>query len=547
MIDLYNTFQGNDLGFLRIVAERWGIEFNAPDAFKGLSILIEGMTNPELFLEMIESLPQDSRAAIQNLRKSDNIIPWAQFSRNYGSLREMGAAKRDRERPDLSPENTTEILFYRGLIGKAFLNLDEEVVQEYAYIPQELYSFLSPNSENEQTLLGRPSSPKEHHFKLPANSRILDHACTMLAGLRLGLSSEEINPFLDDFPQNILRQFLLAAGLLNHNHQPNPEQIKKFLGQKRSTALAFLTRNWLDSTVFNDLHLIPELRIEGEWMNDPLKTRQRVIEFLSGTPQDNWWNIQSIISSIKEQYPDFQRPAGDYDSWYMYDEETQTYLRGFSSWNQVDGRLIEFLITGPLHWLGILDLASPSPSQKPAAFHPSKYAEALWHRSEPANFPEINAEIRISPTGEITFPSAASRVIRYQIARFCSWLPNEKTTYKYQITPNSLSRASEQGLKPNQLIHLMKSSFKPPIPPNLIKSLENWEKHGIQAEIEDEVLLRFSIPEILNAIQKTPANHFIVEQLNESVVIIKSEGIENIQEELIRAGYLPGIDISFTI
>ena len=35
------------------------------------------------------------------------------------------------------------------------------------------------------------------------------------------------------------------------------------------------------------------------------------------------------------------------------------YLRGFSTWDEVDGALVRFLITGPMHWLGLVDLAAP--------------------------------------------------------------------------------------------------------------------------------------------------------------------------------------------
>ena len=32
--------------------------------------------------------------------------------------------------------------------------------------------------------------------------------------------------------------------------------------------------------------------------------------------------------------------------------ETGLYLSGFEAWEQVEGRLLAFLMTGPLYWLG---------------------------------------------------------------------------------------------------------------------------------------------------------------------------------------------------
>jgi len=48
-------------------------------------------------------------------------------------------------------------------------------------------------------------------------------------------------------------------------------------------------------------------------------------------------SLNAFIQAIKQTQPDFQRPAGDYDSWYLYDINAQTYLRGFEYWDQVDG------------------------------------------------------------------------------------------------------------------------------------------------------------------------------------------------------------------
>ena len=86
----------------------------------------------------------------------------------------MGAARRDRERPDLKPSCPGEMLWYRALIGKAFFNLPPEP-QEYAYIPDDLLEFLQPLSSQGVQPMGRPASPAETAHLLPASDAILDH------------------------------------------------------------------------------------------------------------------------------------------------------------------------------------------------------------------------------------------------------------------------------------------------------------------------------------------------------------------------------------
>jgi len=143
MPDLEHTLQGHDLGFLRIVARAWGIDLNAPDAVTALPVIVKKIIEHSDFAEVIEALPQDARNVLQALVENDGRMPWAAFNRKYGDVRRMGSARRDRERPDIKPSNAVEVLWYRGLIGRAFLSQSPETEpQEYAYIPDDVLPLL---------------------------------------------------------------------------------------------------------------------------------------------------------------------------------------------------------------------------------------------------------------------------------------------------------------------------------------------------------------------------------------------------------------------
>ena len=87
---------------------------------------------------------------------------WATFVRTFGELRRMGMAKRDRERPDLKPASAVEVLWYRGLVGRAFLSVPPaNEPQEYAYIPEDLLPLLPILRTDAHPPLGRPATPNE--------------------------------------------------------------------------------------------------------------------------------------------------------------------------------------------------------------------------------------------------------------------------------------------------------------------------------------------------------------------------------------------------
>ncbi len=102
-----------------------------------------------------------------------------------------------------------------------------------------------------------------------------------------------------------------------------PETVKAFLEAPRAEALAALGRAWLPSTAFNELRQLPGLRFDGEWQNDPRRTRESILGFLAGLPAGTWWSLTAFTAAIKETAPDFQRPAGDYNSWFIRREGSE--------------------------------------------------------------------------------------------------------------------------------------------------------------------------------------------------------------------------------
>ena len=192
MPDLSNVLQGHDLGFFKIVAEGWGIELDAPDAYTAQSILEAAMRDRALLEETVEVLPVEAQHALGALLANEGRMPWAQFERLHGEIRTMGPARRDRERPDLDPISPAEQLWYRALIGRAFLNLPPEP-QEYFYIPEDLINIFPSLGDSDLAPLGRPASPQESAQSIPASDEILDHACTLLAALRCKMDLDALD------------------------------------------------------------------------------------------------------------------------------------------------------------------------------------------------------------------------------------------------------------------------------------------------------------------------------------------------------------------
>jgi hypothetical protein len=537
MPDLQHTLRGHDLGFFNMVANAWRLEFSAPDARAALPLLQRSLLDAKLLNEVVAALPSEARSALQTLHENDGRLPWPVFARRFGEVRQMGAARRDRERPDLTPVSPAEVLWYRALIGKAMLGNASEP-QEYAFIPDDLLELLEPPPGLKPQPLGRPATSQECAHPLPVNDHILEHACTLLAALRLKMARPDFETSLPDEIYPSLPPLLASAGLLDADQLPVPEPTRALLAAPRGQALAMLVKAWLDSPSFNELRLIPGLVCEGEWSNDPLKTRHQVIDWLSQLPLKNWWSLNAFVSAVRDHQPDYQRPAGDYDSWFIRREDSETFLRGFSTWDEVDGALLRFMITGPMHWLGLVDLASSAPDGRPSAFRFSAWAETLLNGQPPAGLKNEAEKMITSADGFLKVPQLAPRALRYQIARFSQWEGLKREEYRYRLTPSSLARARKQGLKASQLITLLQRHSTTPLPPTLRQAIERWEKFGSQARLEEIHVLRVEKAEILTALRQTRALRFLTEELNPTTVIIKPGGEAIVLKALAETGYL---------
>ena len=534
MPDLFDSLLKQDIGHLRIIAELWGLELKSTEADSAREELAVSLLEPDLVAELVDSLSQEANSAINALVNTGGRIPWPTFTRKYGEIREAGAGKRDREKLYLNPTSTTEILYYRALLARAFFDT-QKGPQEFAYIPDDLLALLSIDEEEEQEEnpeekaeqvepMGRAASPGEKGQDIPANDSILDDATTLLAALRLGIEPPETK-----IPTKTLQSLLQSANLLKGS-TPQPEPVKSFLGSSRSDALAMLQDAWVESDSFNELWQMPSIVCEGEWKNQPQETREFLLNLLNVIPEGKWWSINAFIRDIKQKYPDFQRPAGDYDSWFIKRAADGQYLRGFASWDQVDGALIRYFITSILYWLGQVDLCIADGATEPTSFR------ILSSEAHVAG--KEDKKIHISSQGLISIPRLAPRAVRYQVSRFCEWEAPKEDAYRYRLSTRSLAKAKEQGLKVEHLIALLTRHGDAGVPPSLLKALKRWEVNGTEARMQTQVILKVSKPEVLEEMRKSRAAKFLGEVLSPTTVVVKGGAIQKVMEALTELGLL---------
>ncbi|RME07174.1 MAG: hypothetical protein D6803_04550, partial [Anaerolineae bacterium] len=444
----------------------------------------------------------------------------------FGAVREIGAGRRDRERPDRQPVSPAEVLWYRGLLARAFFD-SPRGAEEFAYIPDDLLALLPSRPAGQTRPCGRPATPEERQNPRSSEGELLEHVCTFLAARRIGLDAP---PLPDDRLIPFLASLLTEMGILSSSGHIQPEATRRHLEQPRPEALAELAQTWLHSAQHNDLRLMPGLICEGEWQNDPLLARQFIVEQIGALEADTWWSLPAFIADVRDRYPDFQRPAGDFDSWFIRRAGSDEFLRGIEHWEAIEGALLRYLITVPLFYLGFVEVAQQ-------AFRRSAFWEALLNGQPPPLAEREKARLHLRSDGQLSAPTGTPRAARYQAARFCEWLEPTQHEYRYQLSARSLERAAQQGLTAGHLITLLQHHAES-IPPNILQALKRWQSQGAAARLKRLPVLQVASPEVLTALRRSRAARFLGPALGPTAVSVQPGAEEKVLAILLEIGYL---------
>lgn len=555
MPKLSQSLSKYDLGFLRIVCQLWGFDHLPKDKKTAIQQLSAWMIDLQNIQRILDSLPSDARAALEDLIAHQGRLPSAVFSRKYGEIRQVGAGKRDREAIFLSPQSASERLYFLALIFQDFFEKDQ-ALEEFFYVPDDLLVALPVSPSIDTPRFEGALSSEQVEPTCSGQDLLYDDVCTCLAWLRMEkFAHKKLNELqrhlllskkhFKELPLSLTPEFLVTllteAAVVNPSGSPIPERIRHILSIPRFEAIQFLYETWLRSLAINELKQLEQLECVGEWENDPASARLLLVDRLRSLQSEVWYDLDLFVEYLHDHFPDFQRPGGNYEIWLIRRRSDGVFLKGFESWYSVEGELLRYLLLGPLVWFGILELGLKR--QKPTyAFRVTRQGENLLRHQPPSNNAEVQDQLQVLPSGIISVPRRFPGALRYQIARYCQWEGYQDGHFSYRITPTSLQQAQQKGLKPQQLIRLLQKSCEN-LPPTLIQAIRRWTTHSTEIQVQRLTILRVRSPEILEMIKKSRCSKYLHQILNPTTAVVIAGQERNLAEGLLALGFLPEIDL----
>jgi hypothetical protein len=517
----------------------------------------------------LDELTPKEQEALTALISAGGWLETPRFSRRFGDVRQVGHSRLLREKPWQEPTNPAEGLWYRALIFKGFRQTDTGLV-EVVYIPADLLSLLpgppqAPQSPHED--VPNPTAPPPQ--VTPSTTDLIEDTFVLLAHIRGSRVRVAASGNLKEGDQQAVTAqmtpprgpepvertnrlafiFFLcrATGLVAEARGEvalSREHTQAWLLAPPTQALAGFFRLWQRDTEWNDLQHVPGLQLQPTgWHNDPLAARSTILNLLRDLQANQWYRLNEILAWLKQHNPDFQRPDGDYSTWYILDEEGVA-LMGFEHWDAVEGALITFLLTAPLHWLGIVDLGfTDKDGARPSAIRLTQYGKRLINEKETVELQgtagDAAAILAVDAPSTIRFNRRASLFDRFQLARFAEFAGWEEDAVRYTITPESLAHVRRQGVGADQITAFLLRVGSDRIPTALLQAMDHWRIPGMAVELQEAVLLRTESAAALDSLlQDGSLRPLLQERLGPTTALITQGHVQSLRRWLVQHGYL---------
>lgn len=559
MRNLSATLHNTDPALLPILAQRWGVNIQNMNAAESIKALCDAMLDTERTERVWDGLDDTQRGALQTLLGSGGKMTTAMFTRLFGQIRKMGAGAIEREKPHQHPASIAEALYYRGLIAEAFEQAAAGVrgiiyvapdlaaalpVHKTGYTAEALEAAM-PGSEGGAVVPASLEPLEEVEGVRPADTTIVDDLTTLLAYIQLHAPALE-GESLQEAAMETVEAFILTpdAGKLEFmlglgisadlieiqegRAYTRRAEVRRWLSEKRAEQLRTLAEAWRGSRTLVDLWRVPGLHVEpAGWDYDPVVARAAVLEFMNEhAPKTAWWSLDEFIILLKEVNPDFQRPGDDYESWYIRNDAGE-YLTGFESWDAVEGALLEYYLMGPMHWLGLVDLAEDA--ARLTVYGRAFLGSAPWPAPQ-----ETDEKIRIEADGTLFASRRVSRLDRFQMARFTTW-QEAGDPYIYKLDSAGIQRAADQGINTGHIAAFLRRMLdETPLPPATARLLSTWEAGpAASVSIEKVLVLRTTALETLDAIWNAPAlRRYLGARLGPMAAVVRADQWEALRDAL---------------
>jgi len=559
MRDLYRCLDEYPPELLQALAQSWDIELPRDEPLRTVLRVGEGMLRDGAIQAVVESLSPGAREALAEVVALGGATAARNLSLRHGEIRRFGPAALRREQPWIAPASPLEELYYRGLLYRTFGELQGSL-GELLIIPDQLLERMPPIERHTlrdelqpvswkqpasdvgaalaEDLLAEIVALRRQPIRLPA-----DVALVPELQARLDLGQRLMGP-ADALRLHLLWRLLIAQNLIEHDGRQwrVAQHARHWLGASDAEQQLACYQAWRGDRSWSELYDLPDLICDrATCPHDAAGARARFCSVLQELPPGEWFNIEAFLAGLKRHHPDYLRPDGDLDGWFVRSRATGGFLRGMDAWEAIEGALAAHYIAGPLYWLGVVALAD---SEAGKLFLITSTGREMLDDLPP----HLNDTGAQAPPGtldsrlRVTVSMRNSRYQRYQLERLAQWQGQDQDTAHYWLSENAVWEAQNAGITTDQILSFLRRITGGKIPEIAVRTLQAWGQRFGRAALSHVVLLETRDAPTMQLIRQIPSVAALLgEPLGPMRCLVPEENMERLVQELKKRNIWPRI------
>ncbi|NLX43489.1 MAG: hypothetical protein GXY79_08445 [Chloroflexi bacterium] len=319
-------------------------------------------------------------------------------------------------------------------------------------------------------------------------------------------------------------------------------QTRRWLGQSDGEQWLACFLAWRNDRSWDELYDLEAIACDRRACpNEPWAARQRLCGMLLDLIGP-WYDLDSFIAAVRQHHPDYLRPDGDMDSWVIRDAASGEFIRGMGDWDRVEGALLKELISGPLHWLGIIDLAQDRdgrPILRDSEHGAELLAEMPPHTDTP---PAAEPIATLDSHLFLSARTGQSRYQRYQVERLAVWQEQDAQQAHYRLTEDSIWQALNAGITHEQILSFLQRITGHGVPEIATRLLDAWGRRFGAVSLRRVVLLEARDAATMRQIrQQLGSTHLLGTVLDATRCLVDEDNMEPLVAALKRRGMWPRI------
>jgi hypothetical protein len=472
------------------IADGWHISLTDEQRDEVVARLASEMAHPSAVNQVLGRLGEPELEALALVAAKAQTRSFV-VTRKYGDIRHLGPGKLEWQRAWQKPSSPLERLWFLGLVFRGY-GVDGGYHGDVLYVADDIRELLPalalPMPESQVDPVDPPATVLDQGDALSRSVfvflvaarrglfRARERAFPARAVKRMASRLQDAS---DSRRLELAWHLCLASGLLEQRDRvwAPTDTAAQWLRDSPVQRLRLLFQSWMRDLDWNELCHLPHVQCEpAGWSADPSLARKALVRHMGACPLDAWLSAPALVQSIYQVDPDFARPDGDYDSWYIRDAQTGQYLTGFHQWGRVEGAWLRYLLEVPLYWLGLVALGEGSEGGSLDSFRVTSLgAQVMGLVEEEAHEPRPFA---LEGSVRVRAPWDGSWYDRYLLERFARWQQDETSGSLYLIDGSSVQAADDQGINAQQIVAFLERVTEEPVPRSVRRWIHGWATEG---------------------------------------------------------------------